>query len=53
MKVRVRQESGGWFVTEVKHWYWPFWQFAGYSLSKERAISRAQTLKNPEIIEIK
>lgn len=53
MKVRIRQESDKWFAIEVKHWYWPFWQFAGYSLSKEGALSRAKSLKNPEIIEIK
>ena len=52
MKVRVKQESDGWFVIEVKYWYWPFWRFAWYSSSKEEAVIRAKILKNPEIIEI-
>lgn len=52
MKVRVRQESDGWFVIEVRDWYWPFWKIAYYSLSKERALTRAKSLKNPVIIEI-
>jgi len=52
MKVRVRQHHNKLWMVEVWKWYWPFWVMIELRNNFDDAMSCADRIKNPTIVEV-